>query len=236
MSFKKKTLGEHVLYWGDCLEIMPTLGERSIDLIVTDPPYGTSYSSQGGPRVSKNRKSTISNETQIMGDDFVNPKWFSYFYKVLNDGSAFYGFCNFKSYSDFESKIKNIFRMKTPLVWDKGNCGMGDLKGDYGNQIELIIYAVKGRHILNGNRDRNLLSFQRPADAYRLHPMEKPVDLLSYLISKSSKEDDIILDPFMGSGSTGEAAIKLGRRFIGIEKDLKYFKVAYERLLPLVEL
>lgn len=205
---------------GDCKEILAGLDDNSIDLIVTDPPYGIDYVSAGGPRATD---PNIKQRTQIVGDTFVDPQWFTSMYRVLKPNSAIYVFCCFRTYAIFEKAIKEAgFDLKTTLVWDKGNCGMGDLKGDYGNQTELIIYATKGRHILNGGRDRNILHYQRPADAYRLHPMQKPVDLIEYLISKSSQESDLVLDPFAGVCTVGKAAKALGRNYLMIEINEKW--------------
>jgi site-specific DNA-methyltransferase (adenine-specific) len=217
---------------GDCLEVMKDIPDNSIDLIVTDPPYGIEYSSNGGPRVSKERKQKIAKETMLNGDTFIEINWFIEMYRVLKSGGALYCFCSWNSFSEFENKIMSSkFKIKTPLIWDKGNCGMGDLKGDYGNQTEIIIFAHKDRHILNGGRDRNILSFQRPADAYRLHPTQKPEQLIQYLIEKSSNENEIILDPFLGSGTTTLSCQKTKRNFVGIEISEKYWKIANDRLI-----
>ena len=75
-----------------------------------------------------------------------------------------------------------------------------------------------------------ILSYNRPADAFRLHPTQKPEDLLSYLINKSSKENDIILDSFCGSGSTLISCLENNRKFLGIEIDKKYYNIAKERI------
>jgi len=216
---------------GDCLEVMKSVPDNSVDLIVTDPPYGINYSSNGGPRVSKERKNKIAQETRLLGDMNINPEWFIQMYRVLRTESALYCFCGWETFSEMKDHIKKAgFIIKTPLVWDKGNCGMGDLKGDYGNQTEIIIFATKGRHILHLGRHRNIFKVQRPADAYRLHPTQKPEELLHHLILKSSEVGQIVLDPFVGSGSTLMASKSLDRKFIGIEKDEKYYKIAEHRL------
>ncbi len=105
---------------------------------------------------------------------------------------------------------------------------MGDLKGDFAPKFEMIIFIHKGRRLINGSRDSNILKFNRTGN--KLHPTQKPVDLLEYLISKFSDNEQLILDPFMGSGSTGVAAKNLNRNFIGIELDEGYFNIAKERI------
>jgi site-specific DNA-methyltransferase (adenine-specific) len=222
---EKVIIGNCTLYHGDCLDILADI--PMVDLIVTDPPYGKKYKSNGGPRVSAVNRHTIQERTTILNDQFVDVRWFPAMYGQLKERAAAYVFCDFEMYSIAKTTMtKANFTLKTPLVWDKGNCGMGDLQGDYGNQTELILYGTKGRHLLNGRRDRNLLTYQRPADAFRKHPHQKPTGLLNFLIVKSSRPGDLVLDLFMGSGSTGVACIETGRKFIGIELDRQHFDTA----------
>ena len=216
------------LICGDCLDILPTLETGSVDAVITDPPYGIDYSSQGGPRVADHN---ISKRTRIRGDAAFNPEWIVQMQRPLRPGGALYVFCCWDSYANTVSAVVGAgLKNKTTLVWNKGNCGMGDLAGDYGNQTELIVFAHKGRHILRGARDRNILSFQRPGDARRLHPTQKPVELLAWLIEKSTDVGDTVLDPFFGSGTTAVACVQTGRNFIGIELDPGYYAIAEQRI------
>ena len=105
---------------------------------------------------------------------------------------------------------------------------MGDLETTYGCVYEMCIYANFSPQKLNGKRDNDILKFKRAGNQY--HPTEKPVALLSFLLNKSTEEFDIILDPFLGSGTTAVAAKQLGRKFIGIEISEKYCKIARDRL------
>lgn len=118
--------------------------------------------------------------------------------------------------------------LKTTVVWDKTNWTAGDLEGDYGAQTELILFAHKGRHILRNGRDSNL--WRVPRDPPSEHPTPKPIALMGRIIRNSSDVGDTILDPFMGSGSTGVAAVQNGRRFIGIELEQKYFDLSRRRI------
>ena len=118
--------------------------------------------------------------------------------------------------------------LKTPIVWDKGNWTSGDLAGDYANQTEIIIFAHKGRHNPRHGRPANLWRVGRePAGE---HPTPKPVPLMARCIINSTDQGDMVLDPFMGSGTTGVAALQNGRRFIGIELEPKYFDIARRRI------
>ena len=105
---------------------------------------------------------------------------------------------------------------------------MGDLKGSYAPKYEMIIFAHKGRRILNGFRYADIIQAKRTGNKY--HPTEKPTDLLELFINNSTDESNTVLDCFMGSGSTGVACINTNRKFIGIELDNTYFNIARERI------
>lgn len=107
---------------------------------------------------------------------------------------------------------------------------MGDLKGAYQKSAEFIIFATKGRHILNGKRDKDVLHFKRVPSNQLVHQNQKPLKLIMYLIQKSSKRGDTVLDCFMGSGTTCLASKKLRRNYIGIELDETYYNIAKKRV------
>lgn len=123
---------------------------------------------------------------------------------------------------------REVFKIKNILVWEKNNHGSGDLTGDFAPKHEFIIFLHKGRRLSNGKRDPNIFRFNKTGN--KLHPTEKPVDLCEYLLEKFSDGGDLILDPFMGSGTAGVACRNLGRDFIGIELDKDYFEIAKERI------
>ena len=104
----------------------------------------------------------------------------------------------------------------------------GDLTGNFANKVEFILFMHKGRRLINGKRDANILNFNKTLNNF--HPTEKPVDLMEYLMHKFSDANDTIFDPFMGSGTTCVAAYNTGRKCIGIEMDDKYFEVAKQRV------
>lgn len=206
---------------GDSAEVLKSLPSDSVDLICTDPPYGMSY--QSSRRIDKHRK--------IIGDDDLSwlPTIARELYRVLKPDRHAYLFCNEYAISLFRSELENAgFRVKRCLVWLKNNHSSGDLEGDYGNMTEFIVFAHKGRRPLIGKRDTNVVRFPRTNND--LHPTQKPVELIEYLISKSSLPGEKVLDPFLGSGTTAVAAVKLGRRYIGIEIDADYVAKAQARL------
>lgn len=115
------------------------------------------------------------------------------------------------------------------MIWKKNNHGTGDLYGNYSEQYEMIIFAAKGNRKLNGSRDSNVLEFDKVASANLVHSCEKPVDLLEYLIKKSSDAGEMVADPFAGSGSTLVAAKNAGRKYWGCELDMENYRIACGR-------
>lgn len=147
----------------------------------------------------------------------------------IKEGGALYLCTRFDVMAAWQQAITAAgTTLKTPIVWDKGNHTSGDLIGDYGNQVELILFAHKGRHELKNGRPSNL--WYVPKDPPSEHPTPKPVALMARCINNSTIRGDTILDPFMGSGSTGVAAVRDGRKFIGIEIEPKYFDIACRRI------
>lgn len=120
--------------------------------------------------------------------------------------------------------------MKNNIVWDKGNTTAGDLAGSYGYQYEVIILAVKGSPKIRGKRHSDLWRFPRVSPDKLLHQNEKPVPLLERMIDSFSDIGDVVLDPFMGSGSTAVACMNMGRSFIGCEIDSGYYEIALNRI------
>jgi DNA modification methylase len=203
----------------DCLSILPQLPAESVDLLLTDPPYGMRYRSRTGSR-------------PIVGD--ADLSWFRAFireaYRVLRPNTHAYIFCNEHGLATFRAEMAAAgFKVKRLLVWVKDQHTAGDLGGDYANRTEYLLFGHKGRRLLKGHRDTNVLSFKR-AGRKREHPTEKPEDMLRYLIAKSSAPGELVLDPFAGSGTTCKAAKDLGRRYLGIEIDPKYGEIARRRV------
>ena len=215
------------LIHGDCLVEMDKLIDEGVkvDMVLTDPPYLMNYHTGWIKDKSHDFCKPISNDTNFDLIKDIMPLLF----ELLNDGGAVYMFCNANHIDYFKQQIDQHFKLKNILIWIKNNWSAGDLKTTYGKRTEFIIYASKGRHELNGRRDNDTLYYNRVAGNMKLHQNQKPVDLLTFLITKSSKTDDTILDCFMGSGSTGVACMETNRNFIGIELDEKYYNIAKKR-------
>jgi site-specific DNA-methyltransferase (adenine-specific) len=212
------TLGNATLYHGDCLEILPTLGK--VDAVVTDPPYGISY-------ISAWRK--CGPTEMLQNDDSAPVESVAMLAELIADTGALYLATRFDVAAQWNEAIRDAgLTLKTPIYWDKGNHTSGDLEGDFGAQVEIFLFAHKGRHKLRGKRLANL--WHIPRDVAGDHPTPKPVPLMERMIGVSTDDGQTILDPFMGSGTTGVACMNLGRKFIGIEIEKKYFDIACERI------
>lgn len=210
---------------GDCLELLTEIEDKSIDCVVTDPPYGIDYISHH----RKNAYNAILNDKEGTRD--LLDKSCALLKQKVKDDAHLYFFTSWKVLADFEEIISKYFEIKNVLIWVKNNWSMGDLDGNYAEQYEMIIFATNGRKILNGKRNTNILIYNRVSSS--VHPTQKPVDLCRFLISKSSKQGEIVLDPFMGVGTSCIAAALEGRRFIGIEQDETYFNLAKKSLWEL---
>ena len=230
------------LRFGDCLDILKKIPDNYVDMIFTDIPYGINFKSnrQGIDRKrSVARQGDIINKEQyfseINNDNSIpSIDWLYESYRILKDGTAIYVCVHWETFGELKNQILQCgFKPKNMIVLNKSNHGMGDLKGQYAPKHELILFATKGRHLLHFPEKRQNDVWDVPikfTGAHRLHPNEKPLSWIEPAIINSCVEDGIVLDPYMGSGSTGNAALKLGRKFIGIDNDENYFKVAEERL------
>ena len=208
---------------GDSLDILKTLDDGSIDVVITDPPYGVNYVSN-----ASKYDNTIT-KRGLLNDGIEAFELLDETCKILQnktaDNSHLYFFCSWPVFSKFESIISKYFTIKTPLVWDKKNKGSGDLYNDWGNQTELIIYCVKGNKGLT-TRKGNVLSFSRLHTSKMVHPTQKPTELIKELLSASAYKNDFVVDPFMGSGSTIKACNEMNIKSLGVELDKEMFNIA----------
>lgn len=215
------------LYYGDCFEVLPTLGRESVHLLVADPPYGQDFQ-------SNRRQQRLE---KIEGDDGTLDVAgaLALACRVLRRGRHAYVF------GPPEALVGCPLCASTPIVWDKMVNGTGDLSLPYSLSHEPITFCVyepsqanrrKGYGALAARmRQGSVIRCQRlQGAATGRHPNEKPVRLLRQLIESSSVMDEVILDPFAGSGSTLEAAVLEGRRAIGVEIDEAYCEMTAERL------
>ena len=208
------------LWHGDCLELMKDIPDGSVDLVLTDPPCGMAFKSN----YRKEKYNEIRNDKSL---EWLE-KYVGECFRILKDNTAVYFFCSWHNIDVFKQAIEKKFKIKNILIWEKNNTSMGDLKGSYAPKYEMIIFAHKGRKLLNGFRYADIIKANRTGN--KNHPTEKPVDLLKTFIKNSSDESSVVFDGFMGSGSTGVACVNTNRRFIGIELDEGYFNIAKKRI------
>lgn len=219
-------------------EIIKNYEDNSIDLIVTDIPYGINYKSNKQNCDTRREKTRYKDRPEyfgkIAGDLQIPVSWLRDAFRILKNNTAIYIFCHWSKWHILHPEVKKAgFKVKNMIVMNKSNHGMGDLKGSYAPKHELLLFATKGKHFLDFPIKRMNDIWDVPvaySGAKRFHPNEKPISWLVPCIENSSKIGDITLDPFAGSGSTGVACKKLGRRYILIDVDDNYCKIAEERL------
>ena len=210
---------------GDAVAFLRSQKDKSIDLIITDPAYESleKHRKKGTTTRLKHSKSSSNDWFKI----FPNSRFGELFiemYRVLKDDSHLYMFCD--SETMFIAKPaaeKAGFKFWKPLIWDKVNIGMGY---HYRSRCEFILFFEKGRREINEPSVDDVIRFKR---IYNGYPTEKPVKLSSILIEQSSNENEIVCDPFMGSGSVGIAAFLSGRQFLGCDLSPKSLAIVGER-------
>ena len=207
--------------------------EYKVDLIVTDPPYKVTtrggYTNAGGMMLDdKMRKGKVFKENTL-----TIKEWLPKLYDVLKETGHCYIMCNNKNLYPFLDAVNNTdFHLVKTMIWAKDNKIMSQA---YMSQIEFILFLRKGKFVkINECGTSDLLQFPnsktKGSDGKPIHPTEKPVNLIKVLIENSSKEGQVVLDPFLGTGSTCIACKDLGRKYIGVELDLNYFNIAKKRL------
>ena len=220
---KIEHIGDATLYLGDCLEILPTL--EGVDAVVTDPPYGTEELGGGYGR-RQNHDPNGRHGARIQNDTDLRvlagiAEWSSL---VLDDGWLI-AFCGPRRRSEATKILENSgWESFGEYVWDKGRPGLG--------------YTIRYSHetaLVNRRgspyRADPLLSVCRwPPVSSPVHPHEKPTESLLPLVLFSTPVGGVVIDPSMGVGTTGVACANLGRRFIGIEIEPKYFDIACKRI------
>ena len=206
----------------DCLEAMKDIPDGSVDMILTDPPYGMDLTPQRESGKFHGKK-IINDNNLAWCDDF-----FSECYRVTKKVSCSMFFCNHHCISEFILSAKKAgYTIKNLIVWDKGHFGMG---GNWRPVHELILICVKGRFVTKSNNLKTIINYKKVHHTKAIHPTEKPTPLLEHLIYEIDINPQVILDPFMGSGSTGVACKNLNRDFIGIALDKDYFDIAQARI------
>lgn len=207
------------IYNEDCLEGIQKIASASIDTIITDPPYFIGMTHNG--------KKENYNDLIIMKPFFDS--LFSEFSRVIKENGKVYIFCDWRTYAFYYPLLLKHISVRNMLVWDKIS-GPGS---SYAFTHELILFAEKDTPYMKGSNIFRIPGFSAGAkktNGEMLHPTQKPVEVIEKLITDSTKEGDLVLDCFMGSGTTAVAAKKLNRNFIGFEIQEKYITISENRL------
>lgn len=218
----------NTIYNDDYLNVMRSLNNESIDLIVTDPPYKTISGGKGKKGDGSPTGILSENDGKIFKENDINiSEFFSEAFRVLKDSTHMYVMTNLLNLNDFmEEGIKAGFKIHNLLVWEKNNVTPNRW---YMKNCEYIIFFRKGKaKKINNQSSKTVHKFTNTTN--RIHPTQKPVELMELYVENSSDVGDIVLDPFSGSGSTLVACKNLNRQFIGVELDKEYYVKSLERL------
>jgi site-specific DNA-methyltransferase (adenine-specific) len=197
---------------GDCLEIMKDIPSGSVDAVVTDPPYGTKTNQRDGWMIGE-----YSN---------IMPLVLPILHDKLADDGAFYCFTSWTMMAEWLLRYQQYFRLQNILIWDKGRHSGCWSKSAWQFTWEGVFYGIKGPARIR----KYMRDVLHSEEVGKRLPMQKPIDIICQMIEASTDEDSTVLDPFMGSGTTGVACVQTGRSFIGIEIDPGYFAIAKRRI------
>lgn len=241
--------GRVQLYCGDCLEILPTLESGSVDAVVTDPPYG--HNNNNGDLISRWEEALGQGESKkedcrpIANDGIeaneIYRDCLPEFFRVLKPGCCCCCCCcggggPDPQFARWSLWMDEVFQFKQMVVWDKGPMGMG---WHYRRSYETVLVGEKPGAACHWFGDRKIENIIRPGSygirkiipSANEHPCAKPVELYEHFIGLHTEHDDVVFDPFMGAGPCGVAAVKRGRKFIGIEIDPDYFEITKNRVI-----
>lgn len=215
-------LKENEIYLGDCLELMKQIPDKSIDCVITDPPYGIGFMYECKEKIDNPKEygeflsKILFEANRITKDDafmcfFQAQKYFRYFWEWFGEDIRIF------------ISAKNFVQLRKTHM-------------NYG--YDPVVFKIKGNYKVNNKPENNLdyditntaglvSDISRPE---REHPAPRTLDVMKRIISNFTNENDLILDPFLGSGTTAIAAYDLKRRYIGIEKEPKYYEIAKKRI------
>ena len=230
------------LIQGDCLEVMKSIPDKSIDAIICDLPYGTTACKWDSvipfeplwaqyKRIIKDNGAIVLTASQPFTSALVmsNPKWFKYQWiwdKKIPSGMSYARFQPMRQHED----VLVFCGGKTPynaqmIKRDKPIKGGGMSKGETTNNDKLVALHKTYEY----KNPTTIIAFDKVRKG-SIHPTQKPVELMEYIVKTYTNQSDTVLDNCMGSGTTGVACKNLGRKFIGIEQDANYFEIAKNRI------
>lgn len=225
-----------MIFCGDSRELLRSLGDASVDLILTDPPYNIGKYSRGD--ICLPGRASLNNrigEWDLV--DFNPEEWCDEFIRVLKPTGNLFIFTTYNQIGRWHSCLDHRFDTSQFMVWHKTNPPPKIYKAGFLNSCEMIFCCWNKGHtwnFLSQNEMHNFIESPICMAPERIkdpkHPAQKPIAVLRKILTIASNEGDVVLDPFMGLGSTGVASKELGRRFIGMELNRAYFNAARQRL------
>lgn len=219
-------IGEHRLLCGDSTDadqVAKLMNGQKADMVFTDPPYGVSYKSNHRKNNSKVQFDVLENDDKFL--DFL-PNLILFSKQI----SAWFIWTSHQVYPIWREMYKDYY--SNTIIWNKGKMSMGDLSS-YGNNYEMALFCSQGKPKLKGERKKAIWEINVEAGSEYKHPTQKPVTLAAFAIPDFINENDLVMDLFLGSGSTMVAAHQLKRKCYGMELDPKYCQVIIDRMLKL---
>jgi DNA modification methylase len=219
-------IGEHRLLCGDSTDseqVAKLMNGQKADMVFTDPPYGVNYQSNWRNNKSESKFDILENDNKFL--DF-KPNLILY----TKESSAWFIWTSHQVYPIWRDMYEDYYL--NTIIWNKGKMGMGDLSS-YGNNYEMALFCSKGKPKLKGERKKAIWEINVEAGSEYVHPTQKPISLSAYAIPDFIDENDLVLDLFLGSGSTMAASHQLKRKCYGMELDPKYCQVIVDRMKKL---
>lgn len=238
MPYETVTIRDCTLYRGDCLEVLPTLGR--VDAFLLDPPYSSGGQFRGDRSQKTSSKYVQTTSVETIRDEFSGDNkdqraflawstmWFSAMHHIANDGAVLMAFTDWRQLPTMTDAVQcGGWVWRNIVTWWKPGIRMQ--RGRFSSSAEYLVYASRGVPVCGEESPQNVLQFKPIGGEEKEHIAEKPAPLIETLIGVTPRESTVC-DPFMGSGTTGVACANLGRKFIGIELEPKYFDIACRRI------
>lgn len=231
---------DYKLINNDCFTVLKDIPDNSIDLILTDPPYNIAKYSTGN--IKFDWRSDINNDLAEWDLEELQPeKLVGEFKRILKPNGNIFIFCSYNIIGEYHKAFDPEFDTFQFMVWHKTNPVPNFRKSSFLNSCELIVSCWNRGHTWNFTNQKDMHNFVESSicmgverikdkNGKSLHPTQKPVAVLDKIVKIASNENDVILDCFNGVGSTGVAALKNNRRYLGIEIDKTYMAATENRL------
>jgi site-specific DNA-methyltransferase (adenine-specific)/modification methylase len=228
--------GQIVLVRGDAFELLGDVPADTVDLLLTDPPYNLAGYSTGN--IPMSWRKSFNNDIAEWDGRFAPEHLLEDVVRVLAPTGNLFAFTSYNMLGEWHRHYDPVFDTFQFVVWHKTNPPPKLYRAGFLNSCELIVACWNKGHVWNFTRQREMHNFiEAPICMGRervrepFHPTQKPLRVLRHLVELASRPGDVVVDPFMGVGSTGVAARELGRRFVGFEIDEGYFGAACARVM-----